>query len=75
MSEQDAKKEEILAQELDNNELDTVSGGYNVPQEKNIKVGGCTSSHYREQCVDTVDNYRCAFNDWCSWLVTEYTVV
>lgn len=77
-------KDQILGQKLDDDELDTISGGRVRFSQRTFEnecttsiapgKGGCTWSYIIEQCSDTVEERSsCWSGDYCPTIGTSYT--
>ena len=73
------KKNEILQEKLDTEELEAVSGGKKMESGSNNgpkidKHGGCSSNYWKEKCSATVENGSCCWkDDHCSVFSEKYT--
>lgn len=64
------KKNEILGEKYDTEEMEAVSGGGSLGPVKRVKTpdthGGCNKNYYRQDCTATVEKgSHCWSNDWC----------
>ena len=67
------KEAVTLGRELDEKELDSVSGGYTGGSDGK---GSCVSNSYKEKCAATVEiGSWCGSNDWCETWDELYTWV
>lgn len=65
----------IMSRELDDSELDAVTGGsiYAKPEFDDMH-GGCISNYYKEECAATVESKSwCGSNDYCFWWEVQYS--
>ena len=75
------KKNEILEEKLDTEELEAVSGGRNQsmkgPENKGVHHhGGCSSNYYKQKCAATVEHGSwCHRDDWCTYWSEEYSKI
>ena len=70
------KKNEILQEKLDAEELEAVSGGANFRSDnaKHDGPGGCSSNYYKQKCSATVEEgSHCWRDDFCFHWSENYT--
>ena len=63
------KKNEILEEKVNTEELEAVNGGWDIAEGK----GGCKKCYYREGCTATVEEgSHCWKNDYCALIKEGY---
>lgn len=66
---EEVKEAYVMNRELDEKELETVTGGFYCPGE-----GGCDKEFLVKDCVATVEKFSwCSSNDWCAFFDEQYT--